>query len=205
MVGAIKRLIRWCVIGIAGDDLGLRPVQQTQYLGKTGDAAVVFPYGYHANVPPGYPALMLSLMGKGENRAILPMSWTKRPKPSPVGDVVMYSPEYPTTEFRLQAGGDAELNAPGKDLHVTTDTYTLSSTGNATVRGIQLQLFSTLGSVVISSTLGAGDINLFGAVKVSGDIEYTGTLKKTGTTVDLTTHVHDENDSGGPTDGPRSP
>lgn len=186
---AVKRLIRWSVIGLAGPDDGIRPIQQVQYMGKTGDAVVCFPYGYHANVPAGYPTLMLSAMGKGENRAILPLSWQQRPKESPVGDVVFFCPESPGTAIRLKADGSIEITA-SKGITVT----------NTGAPGERITLDSTGAGFMI-----LGTITLTGNLNIDGHLSADDLFLQTGGAVEIGAHVHDENDSGGPTDGIRNP
>ena len=90
-LSALKQLLRWARISLAGDDVAQYPVQQTEYLGKTGYALMWFPYGFHANVPADTLTLLLSLQGNSESRVALPGSGPSRPRVAE-GEVVVFHP-----------------------------------------------------------------------------------------------------------------
>lgn len=125
----IKRLIRWCRVSRDDDDSGSFPIQQVSYLGKVGDAFVLFPYGFHANVPTGELALLLNLQGNPEARVALPTSPLKRVKVA-AGEVVVFHPPS-GSKIHFKADGTIEMTASNVkvigDLEVTGSTV-LSAT-----------------------------------------------------------------------------
>ena len=141
----LKRLIRWAMISIDGDDLGDYPVQQVTYQGKAADATIWFPYGFHANVPDGQLALLLSIMGHGDSRVALPGSPTERPTLE-TNEVVVFHPPS-GSKIHFKANGDIDITSTN-DLNITTGdanitatgTVDITATGAATVSGSEIKI-----------------------------------------------------------------
>lgn len=135
----IARILRWCRISRDGEGSADFPIQQVTYQGKTGNAAMWFPYGIHASIPEdqgegvGSLALMLSMRGNAEERVALPGSPQRRPDLEP-GEVAFYHP--PTGAIiHFKANGDIDCApAEGQEFIVrnTGDAQTtLSVVGTA--------------------------------------------------------------------------
>jgi hypothetical protein len=103
----LRNLIRWARITKAGTDEGQFHTQQLEYLGKTANTVMVFPYGLHSNCTPDSLALMLSVQDNPENRASI--AWS--PKNRPVmasGEVCLYHPET-NSIISWRQGGNLEI------------------------------------------------------------------------------------------------
>ncbi len=186
LLNLIKSLIRVGRVDLYGDDAGQMPIQQVSYLGKVGDAFMAWPFGVHGNPGPDTLLLLLAQNGRPEGRLAYPMSPKERPKNTPRDDLIMYNP-FTGAEVRFLANGDITITPKaGQDVNVVGAT-------NVNVTA----------STKVTVTAPANEV--VGNLLVTGDVEFTGSLKQTGAGIDLVDHVHDENDAGGPTDGPRAP
>ena len=198
----IKRLIRWATADRAGTDDGARPIQNVNYMGKTGPALVCLPYGLHANVPANRLGVLLSVMGIADQRGWFPMSPTKRPANSPAGEVVLYCPENNGTQIRLKPNGDIEVVVPG-DLRTTVAggaAETVAGNKSSVTQGSDLVAATgamTVGSIAAGTVLqgvtvavtASGAVTIAGAptvtltattVAVVADLTVTGTIVATG-------------------------
>lgn len=144
-VRMIRNLLRWCRISRDGDDAGIFPIQQVAYLGKVGNAVTWFPYGFHANVPADELAVLFSMGGNPEARAVLPGSPRERPKVV-AGEVVVYHPTT-GTEIHFRANGDLEIASTG-DVTVTATNAKVTATATATVDGATVDLGGSGGPAV---------------------------------------------------------
>jgi len=98
---------RWMRITKSGADDKQFAVQQMGYLGKVGDGAMLFPYGYHANVPPDFLMLGVSVQGNPDNRVAIGCLPKKRPKLKE-GETAFYHP--PTDAFIIwRQSGDLDI------------------------------------------------------------------------------------------------
>lgn len=159
----LKNLIRWAKITKAGSDDTQFATQQMTYLKKVGDGIMVFPYGTHANVPPGALALMFAVQGNPDNRAAI--AWTPKNRPTLAeGEVAFYHP--PTKAFIIwRASGDLDIetgdggtgnvNINCKQANVTAsesvtfDTPEATFTGNVTID----QNLTVTGDTTLSDTV----------------------------------------------------
>lgn len=127
----LKNLIRLARITMAGKDDGNAPLQQMEYLGKVADGIIIFPYGYHANVPADVAALMLALQGSPDNRVAMPFNTKDRPTLKE-SEVVFF---HPKTGFFLKWDENGDLigdNGTGK-FTLSGDTMTVDA--NLVVNG----------------------------------------------------------------------
>jgi len=126
-----RNLLRWARITKAGSDDQQFAVQQLEYLGKTADSLIVFPYGLHGNVPPDALALMFAMQGNPDNRAAI--AWTPKIRPQLAeGEAAFYHP--PTGSLiKWNADGSLTVNNGTSTLTMVGDTTTL--TGNLVVNG----------------------------------------------------------------------
>lgn len=68
----LSKLIRWAVITAFCKNDKQFAVQQISHMGKTSDALIVFPWGFHANPGAGVLALRLAVQGNTDNAAAMP-------------------------------------------------------------------------------------------------------------------------------------
>ncbi len=139
----LKRLLRWAKVSRdGGDDDGPFPIQQVEFLMKTGKAVVWFPFGYHANVTADQLAMLFSMQGNAEAGVILPGSPRERPALEP-GEVAVFLPSG-------KGGAIMKLQEDGRILVRSTVGVTVEAdvtiTGNLTVVGN-----TVLGAVVTSA------------------------------------------------------
>ncbi len=133
-----RALIRLATVTKEGTDDQAIPVQQVAAMGKTAKPVpVAMPYGLHANVPAGTPGILWRILGQRENRFFTPLSWRLRRKESPVGDVVFFQPQNPTTEIILRANGDIEIKSATK---ITLDAPAVEYTGTLTSTSTSVEL-----------------------------------------------------------------
>lgn len=86
-----RNVIRWSKITKSSPDDQQFPSQQMEYLGKVADGAMVFPYGIHGNIPADVLALMVSVQGNPDNRAVIGVIPKSRPTLAE-GEVAFYHP-----------------------------------------------------------------------------------------------------------------
>jgi hypothetical protein len=113
----LRNLLRWARITKSSSDDQQFAAQQMEYLGKVADGAMVFPYGYHGNVPADVLALTASIQGSPDNRAAIGVSPKDRPTLAE-GEVAFYHPS--TGGFIIwRANGDLDINAGTNKLNIT--------------------------------------------------------------------------------------
>lgn len=121
---------------------------QISYLGKVANGIVFYPYGFHANAPPESWALMLSIEGHSESRALLVSEPKVRPKLKP-GEVALYSPLIPGLIITLQADKQLSIKSPVK---VFVDAPEAEFISNVKITGN----LEVVGSTKLSSTVTSG-------------------------------------------------
>lgn len=156
----LRNLIKWArITKPAPAEAQQFAVQQVSYSGKVGDAAVVMPYGLHANLPVDSLALMFAVNGESDNRAIIGYDAKRRPTLEE-GEVAFYHP--PTDSFIIfRASGDLDIQAGtegGANVNITAATVSITAddvdiSGNLTVGGdTALTAVVTSGGTDIGST-----------------------------------------------------
>lgn len=125
----LRNLLRWARITKSSKDDQQFPTQQVEYLGKVADSAMVFPYGYHGNVPDDVLGLMAAIQGNADNRAIVGVLPKVRPTLAE-GEVAFYHPS--TGGFIIwRASGDLEINAGSNKLNITASETNFTGTVKA--------------------------------------------------------------------------
>lgn len=132
-----SKIIRWANITSSSTDDQQFAVQQLEYLGKVADAAMVFPYGYHANIPADVLSLIVSVQGNPDNRAAIGVSPKDRPTLAE-DEVAFYHPA--SGGFIIwRTGGNLELNAGTNDINFTGANFNFTGdtafTGTVTANG----------------------------------------------------------------------
>ena len=157
----LRNLMRLCKITKANDNKGQFAQQQISYLGKTADGGVFLPYGYFANIPPDTLALMLSIQGHADNRALLPIDtkkWTKLAE----GETAFY---HPTTDafiiWRSTGDLDIETGVEGSG--------SVNINGGTTKLGIGGPKIARVGDTVeVTVTSGSSAGTYTGVIKTGG-------------------------------------
>ncbi len=103
----LQRLIRRVRVSATGDDTKQSPVQQVAYLGKVGDAYVLFPFGLHGNADVDTSALMFDTQGA---RVIIAGAPPGRPQMA-AGEVCLYHPSTRSL-VHMKADGSIDMTAP---------------------------------------------------------------------------------------------
>ena len=103
-----RNLLRWARITKAGENGQQFFTQQMEYLGKTSDGVIIYPYGIHGNAPIDCLALMMSVQGNADNRAAI--AWDAKNRPDlEEGEVAFYHP--PTKGFIIwRKNGDLDID-----------------------------------------------------------------------------------------------
>lgn len=175
------------------------PIQQFEINGRIGDAYIVSPYGMHANLSEGQPALNLSpdgtiLMG------IDPVGRIKVES----GEVVFYHPKTKSKiHFKNNKNIDIEtetdINIQCKNINANVSENIDAIVGgdiNANVTGdIIASCVNLNATATTKATVTAPNIELIGNVTINGNLVATGSIdgagiKDTITNVTLNTHTH---------------
>jgi len=165
-----------------GDESKSFPIQQFEMNGRVGDAYVVSPYGVHANLIEGQPALNMSpdgtiLMG------IDPIGRIK----VEAGEVVFY---HPITKSKIHFKNNKDIDIETEtDINASCDNINVNATTKATVTAPDVEI---IGNVKITGT-----VDITGATTIIGATSITGTVNNNGKDIG-DTHGHAQgNDSGG--------
>lgn len=127
----LRNLLRWARItkpAIGGEQFAS---QQTEYLGKTSDSAMLFPYGMYANAPSNALALIASVQDHPDNRVALGCLLKDRPQLEG-GEVALY---HPSTGSIIKWNVDGNLLVSNGAATLTMEGNTLTLTGNLVVDG----------------------------------------------------------------------
>ena len=109
----LRNLLKWARVtkaAVAGEQY---QTQQVTYLGKVADAAILQPYGLHANLPPDVLTLIVSNQGQADNRVALGCLLKQRPDLNE-GEVAFYHPLIPDLIIKLEADGAMLIKSNNK-------------------------------------------------------------------------------------------
>jgi phage gp45-like len=170
----LHKLIRWArITKPAPAEPQQFAVQQVSYSGKVGDAAVVMPYGLHANLPVDSLALMFAVNGEPDNRAIIGYDAKKRPALEE-GEVAFYHP--PTDSFIIfRASGDLDIQAGtegGANVNIICTDANITASGDVNVEAANVNIDAGV------TNLGVGGLAIArvgDAVAVDG-VTHSGTI-----------------------------
>lgn len=138
-----KKMIRWARVTLGGSDDKPFPVQQVEFMGKTGDCVMVFPFGMHANADVDSLVLMFSAQGDSANRAGIPFMPQGRPEMAE-GEVCLYHPGSGSI-IHLKSNGDIDLTAPSVNIN-----------GDANITGD----LTVTGATALSDTVTSNGVNI---------------------------------------------
>lgn len=182
----LRNMIRLARITKAGTDTGQFHTQQLEYLGKTANTLMVFPYGLHSNCTPDSSALMFSSQDNPEAKAAI--AWTPKNRPQMAsGEVTLYHPET-NSIISWRKGGN---------LEITTEADIDATCANATIDCDNLT--ANVGSSVTLDAGSSVDITA-PTMTLNGNLVVNGTMTNNGKDVG-DTHGHDQDiDSDGNTE-----
>lgn len=148
ILNRISNGIKRAYISLVGSDSNQFQTTQINYLGKTADMEVIYPYGLCANPPAGSLVLLFNVQGQEENRAGIANLPNQRFKNLKAGEVVVGN--YLTGSYiKLLENGNIEINAAGGDINVTGN---INVTGDVKAGAISLGTHRHSGVVPGSGT-----------------------------------------------------
>jgi len=177
---AIAKVIRWAVTE-AGDDSGEYQTQQVSYLRRSGRSASAYPYGYTALAPADVLSVLMSISGKSDARAHMPISGPIRKKVKE-GENAMWHESGSYIHFKND--GDIEIHA-AKNLVFDTVGASITTAG------------SYISSTAESATLTESPFNYWtGPLQATGNVTFGATVTSGGKDIS-NTHTHSGVQTGG--------
>lgn len=172
----IAKIIRWAATESKADDVGPYQTQRVNYLRRgAGRSASIYPYGFSAAAPAGILSAMLSISGKTDARAHMPISGPERIRLKS-GEVVVFHPS---------TGAKAHFKEDGSiDIESPLDVSVVAGR-NATV------VAATLASITAPAITLEGDVTVTGTLDAAGTITAGGDLVDQNS-IELSAHVHQD-------------
>lgn len=220
MIDIFKRLIRWAKVTAYGADDNQFPTQQVEYMGKTADCLIVFPYGIHGNVTPEALALMFAVQGDESNRAAIAYTPKNRPQMANGENCIYHPPTGSIIHFR--ANGDIEVTSGGtvnvKANFVNVDAPNATFTGNVQIDGnlhvngniasdqnvsaqVNVSATAHLQGATLSVTDGSGTAVISGNIAVTGATSLSTNVTSNGKNIG-DSHTHSGVQTGAGNTGP---
>lgn len=167
ILNRISSSIKRAFISLAGNDESQFQTTQINYLGKTADMEVIYPYGLCGNPPPGSLVLLFNVQGQEENRAGIANLPNQRFNNLKAGEVALGN--YLTTSvIKFLENGDIQVFCKNNN------NITITQDANITIGG--------------SATITCPEINITGNVNINGNLAVSGDTVSSG--ISLTGHVH---------------
>lgn len=141
------------------------PVFQVQYMGKTADVFVYYPYGYYASLPKDQLLVVQSIGAEEENRAALGSGDPNDRPAIDKGELIIFHPETKAT-IHLKKTGEIEIKSTkGQDVNIVGDGNINLGVGGPKIA----RLGDTVTVSVIGVTVGAATIPASGTITSGGD------------------------------------
>jgi len=177
------------------------PFLQAQFMTKVNDIWFITPYGYYSSPPVGSMGLVFNIQAQEQNRAGIFNDYDRRPKDLKEGEVTLFN-TLTKTRITLKANGDLDVFVNNNEIIniVGDDTIVIGGDRNVTIQGNE--------TVTVNAGLVTYNVDEFrinGNLRVKEDIrwDFGGTEEGLNNfKLIYNSHVHPENDSGGPTDVP---
>ena len=160
-------LIKNAIISLSGKDSADFPTAQVDYLGKTKEIELVFPYGLAANPKEKCFTLLFSVNGQEDNILGIAHNPTNRFKNLTPGEVVVGN-SYVNTKIYFKADGTIEIFTD-KTLNINANNINLGSSGKAIARKDD----EVVGQVIIPSGSSAGTYNITNGKINTGSTKHT--------------------------------
>jgi hypothetical protein len=135
----IKSLIKRGYVSRASANNSFYQIMQVSYLGKTGDAEYISPYGLYSNCPVDTPVLLWNLQSFENNRAGMPFSEDDRFKNLAVGEVKVGNPVTGSYVY-FKADGKIEIESKSEMDISINGNVNLTASGNVNVNASQTNL-----------------------------------------------------------------
>lgn len=212
LVRPLKRrvdlMVSRCVLRVVNDALKVQGVQVGLLAGETrGNLERMQEYGFTSRPHPGAEGLAV-FVGGGRDHGVVVACEDRRYRLRGLasGEVALYTDEgdyihfkrgkvveMSTETFRVNAGTKVEINTPLVD--VNTQTFDVAASVQASLAAPAVDM----GGGGAQATL-TGSLHITGPVTTASSVTSSGDHVAAG--ISLATHVHVENDGGGPTDPP---
>ena len=111
IITKIRSLIRRARVSLSLPDTGTYPITQVEFLGKTSNMVVIWPYGMGGQLPEDAEAICFNIEGMEENKAGIGTAPTLRVKVDAEGEVWFGNPVSGSVLY-FRENGDANLEAP---------------------------------------------------------------------------------------------
>lgn len=154
---------------------------QCSFLGQEKDIKQITPYGFYSSSVIGSNWIIFSSRANSDDLQGIGNDYKNRPKNLKEGEVVLQN---------LLTGAYIKLDSVG-NINVVTTKDIIASAANITATATNN--ITATATTKITATAPAIDLN--GYVKITGGLEVDGIV--------FGTHVHPENDNGGPTGPPQ--
>ena len=147
---------------ITGKDKGKQfPEQQGESLGRVGDWAIVYPYGFYADAPAG------TLFAKFDDGANMPVT-ESRPKDGEPGEPMLF---HPKTGARIIMRNDGSIDV----LPADGQAVNLGSGGEGIAReGDEVEITVPIGAFTDTNPVSGGDTSPLVIVTLTGTITSSG-------------------------------
>jgi len=211
MKNRFANIIKWARKTLP-TSFGNFPQSQGKWLGKTGNLAVIYPYGTNGHAPVDSYFLMLSLNGDEANRAAIETD------PSSLPETKLLPNEFETGNFVV--GATIKFDVLG-NIHITAKNDIFATAQNVTVNAEANVTVNAVGNVTATSESATINANTAATVTsptitLNGNTTINGTLTVTGVTnlnsglitnsalingINFGSHVHGGVSSGGSNTG----
>ncbi len=150
----MKNYIKRAVITKAGSDDTIRPVQQMEYLGRTTDAEIIFPYGVHANLPAGCMMTVIPILDQSSNLVAFGGLPNERIQVEE-GEVVFFHP-LTKAKIHFKADGNIEIDSLEKDVQITCNSASITASSSVDITAPETTVdgnFTVTGDTSLSDTV----------------------------------------------------
>lgn len=204
VINNITGMIKRAYITLVGSDKDKFQTTQVNYLDKTADIEVIYPYGLCGNPPKNSIVLLFNVQAQEENRAGICNLPNKRFKDLKEGEVVVGN--YLTGSYvKFLENGDVKLLSKNKYTIIVEESADIEVENNANIKVKGKTTLTSNQTEINSPTTINGNLTVNGDI-TSGSTSISGGTITTGGDVigagiSLTSHVHGGITPGGGTTG----
>jgi len=141
------------------------PVFQVEYMGKTADVALIFPYGQFASLPKGQLLVVQSIGAEESNRVALGSGDPSDRPEIDEGEVIYFHPQTGAT-IHFKNSGEIEIKSTkGQDINIVGDGQINLGVGGPAIA----RLGDTVSVSVVGVTLGGATLPASGTITSGGN------------------------------------